>query len=155
MKISKRLISILLTFVMIFAGIMVIHAEEIITDNIKLFEPIEINNGDVASDTLVPMAANSCPLNADDFFDNPQLFASYTPTDLYWALQESYTVLPLSGGSLAGLDFLNGGGFKINWGGDKILQYHPETSPHHGGAYYKLSSGVFGTKRYDLKGNPL
>lgn len=50
---------------MILAGIMSIHAEDLITENIKLLEPIEINNGDVASDTLVPMAANSCPLNAE------------------------------------------------------------------------------------------
>lgn len=36
------------------------------------------------------------------------------------------------------------GGFKVNWGGDRMLSYHPATGSHHGGAYYKISSGAEG-----------
>ena len=41
---------------------------------------------------------------------------------------------------------------KINFGGDGILQYHPTKKSHHGGAYYKISTGKGGTKRYELDG---
>lgn len=39
----------------------------------------------------------------------------------------------------------------MNWGGDRILQYHPAKGSHHGGAYYKLSSGETGTIRINIK----
>ena len=56
-------------------------------------------------------------------------------------------------GSFKGIPFEEGGGFKVNWGGDRILQYHPENLSHHGGAYFKISSGETGTIRIDLDGN--
>lgn len=56
------------------------------------------------------------------------------------------------GGSLKGIKFEDGGGYKVNFGGDGILQYHPEKNSHHNGAYYKISTGKEGRKRYDLEG---
>lgn len=39
-----------------------------------------------------------------------------------------------------------------NFGGDGILQYHPEKGSHHGGAYYQISTGKGGTHHYELDG---
>lgn len=93
----------------------------------------------------------------DDLLDDPGILSRFTPESLYDYLmaQEEYVVQPLSRGSLAGKSFAEGGGFKVNWGGDRILQYHPETGTHHGSAYYKLSSGKKGTRRFDLDGNEI
>lgn len=65
----------------------------------------------------------------------------------------SYEVKPLSRGKYKGVSFEDGGGFKVNFGGDGILQYHPEKGSHHGGAYYKISTGKGGTKHYELDGS--
>ncbi|MDO5539040.1 MAG: hypothetical protein Q4F83_03045 [Eubacteriales bacterium] len=51
-----------------------------------------------------------------------------------------------------GIPFEEGGGFKVNWGGDRIIQYHPVNLSHHG-VYFKISSGETGTIRIDLDGN--
>jgi hypothetical protein len=67
--------------------------------------------------------------------------------------KNGYDVKPLSKGSYKGIPFEEGGGFKVNWGGDRILQYHPADASHHGGAYFKISSGETGTIRIDLDGN--
>ncbi len=64
-------------------------------------------------------------------------------------------VKALARGSLKGVTFESGGGFKVNFGGDGVFQYHPEKKSHHGGAYYKISTGKGGTKRYDLEGNEI
>lgn len=61
---------------------------------------------------------------------------------------------PLSRGSLKGKGFEDGGGYKVNGTKDgQYFQYYPDDSSHHGGEYYKLSSGKAGTKRYDMYGN--
>lgn len=44
-------------------------------------------------------------------------------------------------------------GYKINFGGDGLFQFHPEKGSHHKGPYYKISTGKGGTKRYELDGN--
>ena len=77
-----------------------------------------------------------------------------TAEKLYdYLIERGYKVQPLSRGSFKGIPFEKGGGFKVNWGGDRILQYHPCNASHHGGAYFKISSGTTGTIRIDLKGN--
>ena len=70
-----------------------------------------------------------------------------------YLIKNGYDVKPLSKGSYKGIPFEEGGGFKVNWGGDRILQYHPADASHHGGAYFKISSGETGTIRIDLDGN--
>ena len=63
-------------------------------------------------------------------------------------------VKPLSKGSLKGVKYEDGGGYKVNGSEDgQYLQYHPANKSHHKGEYYKLSSGKTGTKRYDMDGN--
>ena len=90
----------------------------------------------------------------DDILDDPSKLKGVKPDEFHKYLKDNgYNPQPLSGGSLKGKSFEDGGGFKVNWGGDRILQYHPG-SRHHGGVpYWKLSSGKTGTNRYDIKGN--
>ena len=59
---------------------------------------------------------------------------------------------PLGIGSLKGIRFEDGGGFRINYRGDGYFQYHPPGT-HHGNAYYKRSSAKDGIKRFNLDGS--
>ena len=91
---------------------------------------------------------------AERIVNHPKMFQAYTPEGLKKSLERvGYDVKPLNRGSLKGKTFEEGGGFKVNFGGDGILQYHPDKKSHHNGAYYKISTGKGGTKRYDVKGN--
>lgn len=93
--------------------------------------------------------------NIDELLNNPEQLSNYSPEQIYkWLNENGYDVQPLSRGSLKGKPFSDGGGFKVNYGGDGLFQYHP-AGGHHGGAYYKISSGTGGTVRYDLFGNIL
>ena len=58
----------------------------------------------------------------------------------------------LGAGSLKGIPFEEGGGYRINYRGDGYFQYHPPGT-HHGNAYYKRSSAKDGTKRFNLDGS--
>lgn len=90
---------------------------------------------------------------ADRIAEHPKMLGAYTPESLKKALEEDgCEVKPLGRGGLKGISFENGGGFKVNFGGNGILQYHPEKGSHHGGAYYKTSTGKGGTHRYELDG---
>ena len=87
------------------------------------------------------------------FVDNPKLLGQYTPESLKKALEkEGYKVSTLSSGSFQGIPFERGGGFKINFSDGGILMYHPAERSHHGGAYYKISTGKGGRHRYDING---
>ena len=87
--------------------------------------------------------------------NDPSKLKNVKPDELYNYLKNNgYNPQPLSGGSFKGVSFEDGGGFKVNWGGDRILQYHPAGKGHHGGfEYWKISSGPTGTIRYDMNGN--
>lgn len=84
---------------------------------------------------------------------HPKMLQAYTAKGLKQALEKAgYEVLPLGKGGLKGIVFEEGGGFRIHFGGDGILQYHPGKGSHHGGAYYKISTGEGGIRRYELDG---
>ena len=86
--------------------------------------------------------------------EHPKMFQAYTPERLKKELEAAgYEVKPLGKGKLKNVPFEEGGGFRVSYGGDGYLQYHPETNSHHGEAYYKTSSGRAGTKRYNLNGD--
>lgn len=90
----------------------------------------------------------------DDLLTNPNKLSGVSGEELYnYLVKNGYDVKPLNRGSFKGIPFEEGGGFKVNWGGDRILQYHPENLSHHGGAYFKISSGETGNIRIDLDGN--
>lgn len=93
---------------------------------------------------------------AQQIAGHPKMLGAYTPEGLLKALQnKGYEAKPMNSGNYKGIPFEEGGGFKINFGGDGILMYHPEKRSHHGGAYYKISTGKGGTHRYDIKGNEI
>jgi hypothetical protein len=80
-----------------------------------------------------------------------------TPNEWYQYFKDNgYNPQPMSKGGLGGVPLDQGGGFKVNWGGDRIWEYHPSGLNHHGGdAYYKISSGTTGKMWFDMNGNPL
>lgn len=85
--------------------------------------------------------------------EHPAMLASYTPERLKQAFeQEGLETKPLKRGALKDVPFDEGGGFKVNFEDGGLLQYHPASKSHHGGAYYKISTGKGGTKRYELDG---
>lgn len=93
---------------------------------------------------------------ADKIAGHPKMFQAYTPQRLKDELEKAgYDVMPLSRGKYKGKSFEDGGGFKVNYGGNGLLQYHPEKGSHHNGAYYKISSGKGGMHRYDTNGNEI
>ena len=89
--------------------------------------------------------------------DNPKLFGTFdAPSDLKLALENAgFEVKPLAGGHLKGVKFEDGGGYKINFSDGGLLQYHPERYSHHGGEYYKISTGKGGIRWYDRYGKEI
>lgn len=93
---------------------------------------------------------------AKSLADHPKRLASFTPASLKAKLEaEGLEVKPLKNGSLKNIPFADGGGYKVNFEDGGLLQYHPAARSHHGGAYYKISTGKGGTHRYDLEGNEI
>lgn len=85
--------------------------------------------------------------------EHPKRLASYTPESLKNELEQAgFSVSPLKKGKFKDKPFENGGGYKVNFEDGGLLQYHPEEGSHHGGAYYKISTGKGGTKWYELDG---
>ena len=86
--------------------------------------------------------------------ENPGIFGTYdSPASFKAALEGAgFEVKPLGRGALMDVPFESGGGFRINFSDGGLLQYHPEEYSHHGGAYYKISTGKGGTHRYDING---
>lgn len=83
----------------------------------------------------------------------PGRLASKTPTAWKQMLEEAgEKVVPLSRGHFKGVPYEEGGGWKVNFGGNGILSFHPAEHSHHKGAYYKISTPKEGTRRYDLNG---
>ena len=79
-----------------------------------------------------------------DLETHPELEFNIDPTDLYNKLKLlEFNVKALGNKSktLRKIPFEQGGGFRINYGGDGYLQYHPEKGSHHGCEYYRLSRG--------------
>lgn len=89
-----------------------------------------------------------------DYIANPKSLANTTPKEKYDDfIAHGVEVLPLGDGSLKGKSFEKGGGYRIISEMDGMtMNYHPAEHSHHGGAYYKLSSGKTGTKRYTMDG---
>ena len=89
------------------------------------------------------------------YAESPKTLGETSPRQKYDAFVEHGSeVKPLSRGSLKGKEFLEGGGFKVSAESDGMMfQYHPETGSHHGGAYYKISNGKQGTRRFDMNGD--
>lgn len=88
--------------------------------------------------------------------EHPKMLGAYTPNGLYNSLKNAgYEIKSLKGKNYKDIPFKEGGGFRVHFGGDGILMYHPGERSHHGGEYYKISTGKRGTKRYDREGNEI
>ena len=75
---------------------------------------------------------------------------------IQWLEKSGFSPQPLGRGSRENVPFENGGGYRIHWGKDGILQYHPGGFNHHGDQpYFKPSSGPTGTLWFDLFGSPI
>ncbi|MDI9468670.1 MAG: hypothetical protein QM296_00505 [Bacillota bacterium] len=85
---------------------------------------------------------------------SPDKLAEYTPEQLKAKFESlGFEVKPLGRGDLKNIPFESGGGYRINYGGDSYLQYHPDEGSHHGEAYYKFSDGRRGRRRHNLDGS--
>lgn len=86
---------------------------------------------------------------------NSEILKDFSPERMKGFLEETgYDVKPLGQGSLRGISFEDGGGYKINFGGNGEFQYHPKKHSHHNDEYWKISSSK-GVKRYDRNGNKI
>ena len=98
--------------------------------------------------------------NLEELVFDPKRLLNHTPHEWFAFLKENnYNQVPLSGGSLKGMPFESGGGFKVNLGGNRILQFHPAGGGHHGGvAYWKVTTmpepGRPTLIRFNLDGSP-
>jgi len=98
------------------------------------------------------------PLDLEELIKNPQLLGNAAPAEWYGYLKkQGFTVKTLRRGTFGENSeknlFEKGGGFRVHWSGDRILQYHPPGGRWHGeAAYWKLSDGGNGTRRFDLSG---
>lgn len=87
---------------------------------------------------------------------NHTVLARYTPKEMKDALEKAgFETRPLGHGSLKGVPFEEGGGYRINFGGNGYFQYHPAKGSHHNGAYWKVSTSKGGVKRYDTRGEEI
>lgn len=84
--------------------------------------------------------------------ENPEILGGRSPQQWKNYLEFlGFETKPLGAGSLKGIEFEDGGGYRINYRGDGYLQYHPE-GRHHKVAYYKVSNARNGTKRFNTEG---
>ena len=91
----------------------------------------------------------------EEYIADPTKLGESTPEEKYQDfLGAGFDVRPLSGGGLKGIEFSDGGGYKVflDSSMQKVFSYHPEKGSHHGGAYYKLSEGKYGVGHFRLDG---
>jgi hypothetical protein len=92
----------------------------------------------------------------NELLSNPENLKNHSPKEWYEIfLQNGFTPRPLGRGNYKGIEFNDGGGYRVHWDGDKMFQYHPSKRSRYGGAYYKISSGITSDNRYDLTGKLL
>lgn len=79
------------------------------------------------------------------------VFKGMTPDEIRQRLiDEGHEVMPLGSRSshFQDVPYEQGGGYRVLFGGNGVFIYHPEKYSHHGGAYYKISSGELGVYRH-------
>lgn len=91
---------------------------------------------------------------ADAIIDNHEALRYYSPKQLKERMERAgYKIEPLGSKSkhIPGIPFDQGGGYRVFFGGDGYLQYHPEGGRHKI-AYWKISNGERRVHKYDLEG---
>ena len=89
------------------------------------------------------------------YIENPSILGETTHKEKYYDfVKNGSDVKPLGKGNLKGIRYKDGGGYRVSGTEDVIyFQYHPKDYSHHKDEYYKITSGVSGKKRYDMKGH--
>lgn len=91
---------------------------------------------------------------ADLLQQNPNLLGQFNPISFKRELEKrGFDVKPLGRGHHKNQPFENGGGYKVNYRGDGIIEYHPAKDSRHGGRYYKLSDAEHGKRWFDMQGH--
>lgn len=140
------------------------QARAALTDAIEELRPLAAGNSPFGLDSSGIPSNNTLDLGQKGSFGermvgqisgNPLVFGEYdSPASLKAALEGAgFEVKPLGKGAFSNTPFESGGGYRINFSDGGLLQYHPEAHSHHGGAYYKISTGKGGTHHYDIGGN--
>ncbi len=94
-------------------------------------------------------------LLVDAIVDNHEFLKDITPAEMKQMFEDAgYLVEPLGSRSkhVPNIPFEEGGGFRVSFGGDGYLQYHPEGGIHKI-AYWKINNGERGKHWYDTEGN--
>ena len=83
----------------------------------------------------------------------PSILSQFNPISLKRELeQRGFNIQPLSRGRHKKQPFEEGGGYKVNYRGDVIIEYHPAKESRHGGRYYKIGNAEKGVRWFDTKG---
>lgn len=89
----------------------------------------------------------------DNYLTDPARLGDNTAEEKYNDfLNHGVKVKALGRGSLKGVEYPMGGGYRAGDGGNKYFQYHPADRSHHGGEYYKISTSQDGTKWFKMDG---
>lgn len=86
--------------------------------------------------------------------DNHEALQHYTPAGMKKRFERArYTVQPLGSRSkhVPNIPFEQGGGFRVHFGGDGYLQYHP-AGGRHKIEYWKINNGERKVHKYDMEG---
>lgn len=126
----------------------------------KIYDYADGSNTQEKINSLRKMLTGENALTVDqldyiiDLETHPDVEFNIKPVELYNKLKSlRFNVKALNRSkSLKGVPFEDGGGFRINYGGDGYLQYHPAKGSHHGGEYYRLSRGKIGNRRFRTNG---
>ena len=101
-----------------------------------------IGGGSAYLDSRGSGSSSNSNSKLNKYVDNPQKIKNVSPLKIEGiAIKENLNYGTLSKGAHAGQ------GFKVTWGGDRLLQYHPGGGHHGPSSYWKVSSGELGTIR--------
>ena len=119
------------------------------------------NGGNAADSTRLTETDNDAIINSringmlSDLIDHPEMLGDNTPAEWKDILAaEGRVCQPLSDGEYKGVDFSDGGGYKFNFEDGGIFMYHLEEKSHHKTAYYKISTGKKGKRRFKTDVRP-
>lgn len=92
-------------------------------------------------------------LLVEAIIENHAALKYYSPEEMKRLLESAgFEVKPFGRGNYKGIAYEDGGGYRINFGGNGIFQYHPEDRSHHEGAYWKIGDSEHGLRRYGTDG---
>ena len=116
---------------------------------------LSADGGESGSTSTVNTGETYAKEIVNTYFDNPKALGETTHQEKFDDFKaHGVDVQPLNRGNHEGRLYEEGGGYKVVINEDgKTFLYHPKEGSHHGGEYYKLSSGKTGKTRYDMMGN--